>query len=152
MQERHALAQVRRALLDAPTRLPKIVRLRARRACLPAGAGRRVPPGETVPAVYFSMPSTGVRASEQQRGKDVARDAHHAKDPSPPEAIDEQAPDEVRGGYAGGEAELLTPALARSPGPYMMAMRDCAAGVHPASPRPMPTRRTHSWKVFRGAR
>ena len=39
-------------------------------------------------------------------------------------------------------------ALARSPGPYMMAMRDCAAGVHPASPRPMPTRRTHSWKVF----
>ena len=39
-------------------------------------------------------------------------------------------------------------ALARSPGPYITAIRDCAAGVHPASPRPMPTRKKHSCVVF----
>mmetsp|Transcript_11885 Transcript_11885/g.51178 ORF Transcript_11885/g.51178 Transcript_11885/m.51178 type:complete len:213 (-) Transcript_11885:260-898(-) len=39
-------------------------------------------------------------------------------------------------------------ALARSPGPYMTAMSDCAAGVHPASPSPIPTRRKHSCVVF----
>ena len=39
-------------------------------------------------------------------------------------------------------------ALARWPGPYMTAMSDCAAGVHPASPSPIPTRRKHSCVVF----
>ena len=110
MQERHALAQVRRALLDAPPHIcPKSsVSERGERASSAGRGASRAPGRDGSGGVLLDALHGGVfERQEQQRGKDVARDAHHAKDPSPPEAIDEQAPDEVRGGHAGGEAELL---------------------------------------------